>query len=133
MTVIRSGKRWYLTSMLVWTLSIFIFSCSDKEDPSPQPDEGNLVDAFVRSTTTAEQLKFFIQLSGRDIDPNLFTYDVDIYKVVYKTTYHDAEINASGLILLPKTSTPVPMISYQHGTIVQKSQAPSVQSTSNEE
>lgn len=133
MTVIGSGKRWCLTSVLAWTLSIFIFSCSDKGDPSPRPDDGNLVEAFVRSTTTAAQLQFFIQFSGRDIDPALFTYDVDIYKVVYKTTYLDAEINASGLILLPKTTAPLPMISYQHGTIVQKSQAPSVQSTSSEE
>jgi len=78
-------------------------------------------------------LQVFIQFSGRDIDPNLFEYDVDIYKVVYKTTYQNSEINASGLILLPKTTMPVSMISYQHGTIVRKSDAPSVQPASSEE
>ena len=133
MTIPGSEGRWYSVSTLAFIASVFFFSCSDRGDPAPKPDEGNLVEAFVRSTTTAAQLQFFIQFSGRDIDPALFKYDVDIYKVVYKTTYRESDINASGLIVLPKTTASLPMISYQHGTIVRQSQAPSVQPTSSEE
>lgn len=113
--------------------AVLIFSCSDKDDPKPLQDEGYLVEATVTGSRAAAELQFFIQFSGRDIDPALFDYDVDIYNVVYKTTYRDEEILASGLILLPKTTAPVSMVSFQHGTIVREADAPSVLSKNSEE
>ncbi|MEX2231813.1 MAG: prolyl oligopeptidase family serine peptidase [Cyclobacteriaceae bacterium] len=121
--------KWLLTGWLV----MCALSCSEKNDPAPQVDEDNLVTASATGSRSAAELKFLIQLSGRDIDPNLFQYDVDVYNIVYTTTYRDEEINASGLVILPKTGTPLPMLSFQHGTIVQQSQAPSVQSKSSEQ
>jgi pimeloyl-ACP methyl ester carboxylesterase len=114
-------------------LIIFIVSCSEKDEPAPPAEEDNLVEATVTGSRTAAELKFFIQLSGRDIDPEIFAYDVDIYNVVYTTTYKDAEIEASGLVILPKTTSSLPMISFQHGTIVKQSDAPSVQSKSSQD
>lgn len=111
---------------------LFIFSCSEKNDPAPPPDDGNLVNASPTGSWAAVQLKLLIQLAGRDIDPNLFLNDVDVYKVVYKTTYKEEEIDASGLIILPKTTSAVPMISFQRGTIVEQSAAPSVQGLQSE-
>ena len=122
-------RKWFLALCLV-AISI---SCSDSNDPEPQPDRGNLVEATHAGSWAAVQLKLFIQLSGRDIDAELFDFDVDVYRVVYKTTYQDDEIEASGLIILPKTTTEVPMISFQHGTIVEQSDAPSVQDTESEQ
>lgn len=113
--------------MLCW-IALGIVSCTEKNDPAPETDKGNLVEATLTGSRSAAELRLLIQLSGRNIDPSLFEHDVDIYKVTYKTTYKDSEINASGLILLPKTTTPVGMISFQHGTIVLQSGAPSVQS-----
>jgi pimeloyl-ACP methyl ester carboxylesterase len=114
-------------------LFIFVISCSEKDDPTPPAKEDNLINATATGSRTAAELKFFIQLSGRDIDPEIFVYDVDVYNVVYTTMYHDAEIEASGLVVLPKTTASVPMISFQHGTIVEQSHAPSVQSKSSQE
>jgi pimeloyl-ACP methyl ester carboxylesterase len=133
MTVIGSDKKWYSRSIFVWTLSIFIISCSDKDDPAPPHVKGDLVEANYAGDNLATNLKIFIQFSGRDIDPDLFLYDVDVYRIVYKTSYKDDGLNASGLILLPKTSTPVAMISYQHGTMVEYAEAPSRQSISSEQ
>jgi pimeloyl-ACP methyl ester carboxylesterase len=130
MSATESRGGWYSRSRFFFAITFFFtLACSEKEDPSPETDDGNLVEAVVTASRTAAQLQFFIQLSGRDIDPGLFIYDVDIYEVVYKTSYHGTEINASGLVLLPKTNTAVPMVSFQHGTIVQQAQAPTALST----
>lgn len=123
-------KRDFLKWLLICFVTIFIVSCSDENDQAPEIDEDNLVEATLAGSLSAAELQLLIQLSGRNIDPDLFEHDVDIYKVIYKTTYKDSEINVSGLILLPKTDAPVGMISFQHGTIVQQTDAPSVQSQS---
>lgn len=133
MAITACGKNMHLRAFLAFTLAIIVSACSDKEDPGPSPVEGNLVSATATGAMAATQLQVFIQFSGRDIDPELFRYDVDIYKVVYKTTYRNSEVNASGVVLLPKTTTSVPMISFQHGTIVRQSDAPSAQSATSAE
>ena len=125
-------------NLLKWLGTIFLvlafLSCSDKDDPTPEPEENNLVEASVTGTWPVAQLKLLIQLSGQDIDPNLLQYDVDIYKVTYKTAYKDSEIHASGLVLLPRTTgTAMPMIGFQHGTIVKQADAPSVQQKESEQ
>ena len=116
-------------------MSILIFSCSDNNDPEPdfKPEESNLVEATPAGTWAASQLQLLIQLSGRDINVNFFAHDVDIYRVVYKTAYLEGEIEASGLVLLPKTTADAPMISFQRGTIVAQSDAPSVQTKESEQ
>jgi hypothetical protein len=129
MAVMKKMALRFSISILITLLS---FSCSEKNDPPPSTDEGNLINASTTGSWTAAQLKLLIQLAGRDIDPNLFVNDVDVYKVVYKTTYQNNEIDASGLIILPKTMSAVPMISFQRGTIVQQSAAPSVQGLQSE-
>ncbi len=60
--------------------------------------------------------------------------DVSCYKLTYKTPdASGALINASGLVCLPATrSGGRPVLSYQHGTIFQDSDAPSSFSTSSE-
>jgi pimeloyl-ACP methyl ester carboxylesterase len=126
-------KRDFLKWLLICWLTIFIVSCSEKNDPAPEIDEDNLVEATLIGSRSAAELQFLIQFSGRNIDPAFFEHDVDIYHTVYKTTYKDSEINASGLILLPKTNAAVGMISFQHGTIVQQTDAPSVQPESSAE
>ena len=127
----NSFWKWLYTVFLV----LLIISCSDKDDdPQPEPDETNLVEASTTGSWAAAQLKLFVQLSGRDFNTDLLAYDVDIYKVIYKTTYQDTEINASGLVILPKTSgNALPMISFQRGTIVEQTKAPSLQPKESEQ
>ncbi len=57
---------------------------------------------------------------------NRLKYDVEAYKIIYKTTYLEGrEIEASGLVILPKTSDVLSVFNYQHGTITSDSDAPS--------
>ena len=88
--------------------------------------QGDLVSSVFLNTTTQSQAASSLTNSG-------FTgvtakYDVDSYKITYKTL--DAAgnlINASGLVCIPrKTGMPAsPFVSIQHGTITLHSDAPS--------
>ena len=130
-----SGANSFWKWLYTLFLTVLIVSCSDKDDdPQPEPDETNLVEASTTGSWAAAQLKLFVQLSGRDFNTDLLAYDVDIYKVTYKTTYQDTELNASGLVILPKTSgNALPMISFQRGTIVEQIKAPSLQPKESEQ
>ncbi len=116
-----------------FSLTVLVLSCSDKDGSDPQPDKENLISATSAGSWSASDLKLLAQLAGRDIDINLIQYNVDIFKVVYTTHYQDMEIEASGLVLLPKATTAVPMFSFQRGTIVQQSDAPSLQGRQSED
>lgn len=50
--------------------------------------------------------------------------DVEIYKIIYKTTYKDKGIQASGLVCLPKAAGNYPIMSFQNGTNTEQSKAP---------
>ena len=54
-------------------------------------------------------------------------YNVDVYKVIYKTVSFDSsETIASGLLAIPTNATGcLPLSSYQHGTVSRKEAAPS--------
>jgi pimeloyl-ACP methyl ester carboxylesterase len=102
------------------TLVVVFFSCSDHDTQKKE----TLVEATSLLTRTAGELKTFISASSIDLDPSLLEYDVEIFKVKYKTTYKGEEIIASGLVVLPTTKDPVGMVSFQHGTIVAQEDAP---------
>ena len=55
----------------------------------------------------------------------LVTSDVDIYRMVYKTTINNNQINASGLICVPVTPGDYPVLSFQNGTNTLNANAPS--------
>jgi len=109
--------------LLAFVLSV-VASCSDDEDG---PKRVVLVDATHVLTRTAQDLKTYIPFFDIDVDPEVLEHDVDIYKVTYKATYKGAEITASGLVVLPKSSHEFGMVSFQHGTISAYSDAPTAQ------
>jgi pimeloyl-ACP methyl ester carboxylesterase len=53
-------------------------------------------------------------------------YGVDIYRITYKTTFHNAEVTASGLVCIPSSEGEFPVISFQNGTNTSHYNAPSV-------
>ena len=105
---------------------VLIVACGCSSDDTPSPAEEHfLVSSEFIYSNTAQQLKFLIQLSGVDVDPNEFLYDIEIYRVVYNTSYDGTTITASGLIAIPKTTAQVGMLSFHHGTITNRDDAPS--------
>src|SRR6201999_1473587 len=68
-------------------------------------------------------------LASQQIPSGIFTlnYDVKLYRVIYNTVDWDSmPITASGLLCVPvNPPCKVGIVSYQHGTTLQKNQAPS--------
>ena len=65
----------------------------------------------------------------------LVKYPVRVYRLTYHTTTPDGQqTTASGAVLVPTTTTAVPVLSYQHGTIqpANENQAPSYYATGSE-
>lgn len=110
----------FLIATLVWAAG-----CSDDSSSPQPPDEQFLVNAEFVYATTAQQLQLLAQLSGLAVDPGDFVNDIEIYKVTYNTHYNTLPIVASGLVVLPKTTQGVGMLSFQHGTITKYDDAPS--------
>ena len=59
----------------------------------------------------------------------LVASDVNVYKIIYKTTVAGQKINASGLVCVPVTKGDYPVLSFQNGTNTINSGAPSVSPT----
>ena len=55
----------------------------------------------------------------------LIASDINVYKVVYKTTIDGSVINASALICVPSAPGDYPVLSFQNGTNTVNSDAPS--------
>jgi hypothetical protein len=56
-------------------------------------------------------------------------YSVQLYKINYKTHYHDSVVIASGLVCLPISEEKFPIISFQNGTNTAHDNAPSINQT----
>lgn len=116
--------RYFIVSI---TLSVFVWSC-DKTTTEPIPQPTVLVKATLVHEYTKEQL--LASLGGQGADFALFVRGgVKQYKIVYKTKNTDGtEIQASGALVIPNIpnlTDPLPLASYQHGTIFSDADAPS--------
>jgi predicted esterase len=117
---------------LVFALFWMLFLCScqvHKGDPDPS---NQVLVSYTRITTSPisqivlDQILTASQEFKDNIVQNLTAYNVNVYKVVYKTTYRGVERQASGACFIPETNgVPVPIASYQHGTICYEKKAPS--------
>jgi len=109
-------------SFFVVVLCSVVFSCKNDDDAKP---ERVLVTADNVLGRSASEIRLFLaQAQGLDLDLSVLKYDVEIYKITYKTTYNGQEVNASALVSLPMKAPAAPIVSFQHGTIAAYSQAP---------
>jgi len=89
-------------------------------------NQGDLVSSVFLNTTTQSQAASF--LAGSGFTGVAAKYDVDNYKITYKTLDAGGNlINASGLVCVPRKPgmAASPFVSIQHGTITLHSDAPS--------
>jgi len=89
------------------------------------PVKDRLVSSELVASVTQSMLQSIATSEGFGAYSNEVKYGVDVYKIVYYTTYQDREIKASGLICVPQgISEPAPVLSAQHGTIFNQQEAP---------
>jgi hypothetical protein len=112
-------------SLALW-LSLLLFTIFSARESFGQNDQHNLVSAEeLGSVSSAVITLGLIALDA--YDPNETIHDVTLYKITYQTTDVFGEPTvASGAMYVPQTDTDsVPMISYQHGTVMNRNQVPS--------
>lgn len=108
-------------------LFIVIFtSCRKEWQYQILPGNKLFVSATPVGSYTKEILQSFGAKAGFGVFASFAKYDVDFYKIVYKTTFKGKQIQASGLLGIPKNTPAAPSIlSAQHGTIFRYVDAPS--------
>ena len=109
---------------------IIFFSCKKEEKNYDNSDKEyyELISSEKVASYTASQIKSIINTAAPDIIGEIdFLYDVEIYLVQYRTPNpHGKFVIASGVVLLPLGSgEEFPILSFQHGTVLKKLDAPS--------
>jgi pimeloyl-ACP methyl ester carboxylesterase len=96
-----------------------IFSGSLKSEP------GQLIDYTHQSTMTQDDVNFFLWFSG--FDP-VADYGISVYDIHYESHSEYGIVDTlAGLVIIPHSLTEAfPIFTYQHGTVILDSQAPSI-------
>jgi len=108
---------------------VFLNSCDQNDDPITKEYQYFISNEIDTTITREEALANFTQLSqGASFLSGSILYDTEVQKVVYKTTFKDQNIQASGLVCFPKTPGNYPVLSFQNGTNTLHSDAPTAAS-----
>lgn len=113
---------------LLILFTLVFYGCQRPGDPETEREPRLISVTFVGEYKKADILNQATALMGSAaaIAGNFLRYDVKYYKVSYKTTTTDGrEIVASGALALPAGAGTAPLVSIQHGTLFDESDAPS--------
>ena len=114
------------------SLFLFVLGCKKTENEL-QPQKTYLVSATLVKEFTKDELIAALGQAGPQF-ALLVKNGVKQYKIVYNTTNTDGTtVKASGALIVPVLATAAPMLSYQHGTIFDDSDAPSYLTTTSSE
>ena len=116
-----------------WVLFFILWltwGCSNDDDPGVEEDLLFVSSEEIGPRTT-DQLIPILQLAGVDIDEENWKYDVERFKINYKTNLQGREVEASALVIVPDTDEKLGMISFHRGTITANREAPTELSSSN--
>ncbi len=124
----------YARYLFIFLLGVLVCAgCSTGDNPGPDGLRSDILVSYEARTGSTVPAAFLLELleGGQypDLDDfqvqPLLRYGVNVYKIVYRTTYNNREVLASGAVTLPDTSGALPILSYQHGTMLKESRVPS--------
>lgn len=120
-------KERYRWGVLIIILILSVTSCEKKET---SPDYAYVVHYEKVFSYEQSQIELILALGAiqyQEIDSlNLeVLFDVDVYKITYRTQFNGNSIEASGLVCFPVGKQDFPVISFQNGTNTCHSNAPS--------
>ncbi len=122
----RILSRLALSAIILFIL-IFAYSCQ-KDNHSPHFTVVSSYEQVKTLPLLSVQILLTLaepQAPGMDSVLNQCKYDVNIYKLVYRTTFRGKGIEASGLVCVPRAGGSFPLLSFQNGTNAKKASAPS--------
>ncbi len=128
-------KTYRLLTLLIIGI-LLVNSCKkDNDETIKEAERGKIISYNKTGTITADQIKLILSFVSTDFSSKgNFTYDIETYTVVYETIDTKGEaIKASGLLVIPKNvDKSLPIMSFQHGTVLEKYDVPSSSGTGKE-
>lgn len=121
-------RRLVISVWLTFYMLIIITSCKKSDD---QIIDYEYLVEFERITFLGQaSIKAMLNVLSNDYPEaiGLFNntgYNVEVYRITYKTNYGDSLIEASGLVCIPLAEEPFPVISFQNATTTLHDNAPS--------
>ncbi|MGQ7870161.1 alpha/beta hydrolase family protein [Sunxiuqinia sp. sy24] len=125
-------NRKYHHRLIVLFLAVFIISCGKNDDPAPSETSFAFLESEKQVNTisqTSAQLLFSVLAAQFDDDgtmDNEVSSGAVVHKVTYNSTFEGEPLLVSGLISVPDKPGNYPVISFQNGTNVEYSKAPTV-------
>lgn len=124
-------KKKYFFPILLLTI-LFLTGCDlfkKDGDNGPEPDQvlvsyEKLTDPPITNATMDYLLNLDATFNNKVLQ-NATKFGIDVYRVIYKTTYKGVEKEVSGACIIPVTTDPVAIVGYLHGTIFHDRDAPS--------
>lgn len=122
------SKRFFY--LLLFTITVFFISCKSEDSPVEPVEQkrGDIVKTSFIANYSKQIVLNFINLAaaGQQINTTL-KFDVDVYKIVYRTLDPKGNITiASGALFIPKGKDNLSLISLQHGTQTNRNAVASV-------
>ncbi len=115
-------KNWLKSTSFIILFSTILSACSTNDNPEPEVKNYNKVYSM-----SVETMQSYLSFAGQTQLAGQINYPVDIYSYNYPMNYQGKTITVSGLICVPVTNGGnFPVVSFQHGTLVAKNEAPSV-------
>jgi len=120
--------KFHHISLLLFVFAGFLLnSCKDNNDPIQKSYENYISTELKLELTSQQAITNFIKVAPEAVALSpLVRFDVEVRKITYKTVFKDKNIQASGLVCIPKTPGNYPVLSFQNGTNTLHSEAPSV-------
>ena len=118
-------KQYRFFLLIVIFSGLFLNSCTKKDTPVTPANQYLISNEFKLGMTVAEvktSLQSYIPEMG--LVGSLLQSDIEVQKIIYKTTFQNNKIQASGLVCLPKTAGNYPVLCFQNGTNTLHSDAP---------
>ena len=130
-------KMFIRLSVLALPILFSLQSCSVEVDVDEviniDSNFGSLQNWDLLATVSKNQIRNLVNQDEPALAPiiaNRDLRDLKIYKITYNTTNVEGNsITASGLVIVPKHSLNLPLVSFQHGTIFTNDDAPSSYNT----
>ncbi|MCX6329365.1 MAG: hypothetical protein NTZ85_07635 [Bacteroidia bacterium] len=121
------NKRYIIRILLVFFFfAVTVSSCKKDEEPDYNYFVSNELAASYSTVSMTSMLnmvsEYYPEIGTME---SYIDDDVNVYKIVYKTTIYEDEIEASGLVCVPATPGEYPVLSFQNGTNTLNSDAPS--------
>jgi pimeloyl-ACP methyl ester carboxylesterase len=118
--MVRSKKFLYIFLLSLY----FPVSCTDNQVDPQVPQSEFLVAYEQEFIRTVPQINTLLDLAGIMDMENYMRYDINLYTITYNTRYLDRDVVASGIVTFPEAGQPMPMMSFQNGTITSHREAP---------